>query len=236
MIIESKILQNFINKASVAGVIDEIRLDFGKIGLTLIEFDRAQLYMSKSSLKKSAFKTYEEIGEIAINNVKRFLGFLKRFNGEVSIVKEGVTLKLKGKTKSAEYILASVDSMPPKKEFPKFEDWKVSIDVGADILKESMANSSTIGKDIDISFESGDKCLLISTGTDDKFIEKIENNTITEKDVKTKFGQPLKDVLNVLEDNVNVSFAHNGPMKIIEKKEMEEYVYFVAPKVDVEEE
>jgi len=230
MIIESKLFENWLKKASVNGKIDEIRLNFSEEGVSMIESDKGSFYLTKCLLKKKAFKNYESIGEIAVNNISRLINFLKRFSEEIEISKNNSILTIKGKTKKAEYILANLESMPDKKNFPKYDDWKVNIKLESSVLKDILEDANTIGKNTEIFFKTKEKGLLISCGKDDKFQQEIKNANIEEKDVKTFFGDPLKEVIAVLDDEINFQMGKASPIKIIEKNDLEEFIFFVAPK------
>ena len=48
------------------------------------------------------------------------------------------------------------------------------------------------------------------------------------------FGEPLKDVIIILDNMVNFEIGDKGPMKLIEKSDEAEYIFFIAPKSEDE--
>ena len=73
--------------------------------------------------------------------------------------------------------------MHEKREIPKYDEWQVSFSVDSLVMKNSLNNANTVGKDTDINFKTEEKKLIITTGTDDKIQEVIKSSQIKEKDV-----------------------------------------------------
>jgi len=229
MKIESKYFKEWINKVTVKGKIPEVKLEFSDNGINFFHNDLSNTILCKGYLKSKIIKQYENIGAIGIGNTLKLLNFLGLFNEEIELTKKDNILLISQKNRKVEYVLSNSDSIAMPMKEPTFTDFEISFDIDANKLKETMKNAKEVSDSI-VSINTKEKQLLITAGEQDKFIDKFDIPQIQKEGISVIFGEPLKDVLDVLDGNINISLATNAPMKIIAKSELYELVYWIAPR------
>ncbi len=231
MKIKKKVLVEFLIKARMEGeqMIDECILDFVKDGLKIDANSPAKQTRTMSWLKTSAFKEYEAIGKVGMNDLSNVVRVLDRFGEFLNIVVEGnlMTIKSEGKKVDIELVaenFLSTDSGAPKLEFA--ETFVISGTRMEDIIKDI-----TLNKDAVLTIETKEKKILISNTGKYKFQHEIDAPT-AKGGSKVKLGQPFISAVNKLTGNLEISMKSNYPIKVMEKTDDSIITLIIAPRVE----
>jgi len=231
MKVKTKTLVSFLKKAKMEKQqqIDECILAFGNDGLKINSNSPSKQSRVMAWLKKEAFKEYEELGNVGVNDLTSVINVLNRFGELITLKKEGnlLTISSEGKKVDIELIsedFISTDTGEPKLEFEN--TITISMTKLKDIIKDVEMN-----KDAVMILESGEKKVLFSNTGKYKFQTEVEALTCT-PGAKVKFGAPLIESVTNLDAPVEISFKSDHPAKIIEKTETSVVTIIVAPRVE----
>lgn len=231
MKIKTKNLVSFLKKARMEGeqMIDECILDFQKEGLKIDANSPSKQARTMSWLKTSAFKEYEQIGKIGMNDLSNVAKVLDRFGEFITIAVEGnlMTIKSEGKKVDIELVaetFLSTDSGAPKLEFD--ETFNIDGAKKDDIIKDVQLN-----KDAIITIETEDKKVKVSNTGKYKFLHEIDAPTC-KGGSKVNLGEPFIDAVNGLTGSLELSVKSDYPIKIMEKTDESTITLVVAPRVD----
>jgi len=228
-----KVLSGFLKKFKMDGTqsVAEGILKFEKDGLHIAANSNSKQARVMAWLKKEAFKEYEELGNVGVNDIPTIINVLERFGEFITISKEGNLLTVKGEGKKVDIELVAenfldTDTGEPKLEFT--ETFSMTATKLKDIFKDVKMN-----KDAVIKFETSEKKVKISNTGKYKFVNEIEALTC-KGGVTVSFGEPFMDATNNLDGNLDLSLAVNYPVKIMEKTETSVVTVIVAPRVEDE--
>ena len=232
MKIEQSKFEEFLDKIQMSGsqIITECILDFEETGVKMVATSPAKQSRISAYLKASAFKEYEAIGKICIDNLPEFYKVVKRFNDIIILKHEGNLLTVKGK-KEVDVSLADISFFSTETNEPdlKFVD---TFTLPINTLKE-IVGDITLNKDSKVCFETDVKKVKISNTGKYKFRHALDAITC-QGGAKSTFGEPFIDAIAKLTNDLEVSIAVNYPVKIMEKTADSIITIIVAPIVDEE--
>jgi len=232
--IKTKILKTFVDKTMMTKgqQLKEYIMRFEKEGLKINANSESKQARVMAWLKKEAFKTYEELGNVGINDLENVSKVLDRFGEDISLSKEGNLLTIKGQGKKVDIELVSENFLDTDTGEPSLE-FVDTFAISATKLKE-LYKDVQMNKDATITFETAEKKVKVSNTGKYKFLTELDADTC-KGGAKTTFGDPLIDATINLTGNLEISLANNYPVKIIEKVENESVITFiVAPRVEEE--
>ena len=227
MKIEAKILADFIKKVTLSGKIPSMILKFSKEGLSSKVMDTSTIVLTEGLLLPKYIKDLEVIN-IPVKNTGILLNFLRGFEGEVE-------LKINLNKFSLFNSKKQVDLIMPAEEFIENDlkiELKAVFDEGMNIKTEILRNvseSMNVLKSSSMHLKVENKTLNVSTGEEgfDSISEKVPVSF--NKDAKAEYGVLTKDVVSVLDDNINISFKKDYPIQIKESLEKMHMRYIIAP-------
>jgi len=234
--ISSQEFSSFLNRATIGGKINKYILQFQDDGIKFAESDEPKFMFSVSKLDRTAFKEFENIGNIVIGNGELFNRMLSRFVGDINLEKVDNKIKMIGlfDNKECFFTLSDEESLDRVNEIKLDKlQHELEIDLSSEKLKEAVKNSESIDKDLDLLFETKKGELIISSGKDDAFKE-IYNDKKIEKELKVNFGQPLKNVIGVLRENITIKLKNDYPIMIKNKTKNSEFIYVVGQKEETQ--
>lgn len=233
MKIKTKTLVNFLKKTRMEGdqQINECLLRFDKEGLKINANSPSQQARVMAWLKTSAFKEYEDIGNIGVNDLVTIVKVLERFGEMISISVEGNLMSVKGDNKSVDVELISetflsTDTGEPNLQFD--DTFVLSSNQLGNIIKDIQLN-----KDAELILETDKKKVIFSNTGKYKFRNEIEAVSC-KGGVKAKFGEPFINAVSNLDGNLELSVKNDYPCKIMEKLEDSIITIIVAPRVENE--
>lgn len=226
--IKTAILVGFLKKVRMEGLqqIVEASLKFEKDGLKINA--GGEQTMALGWLMRPAFKEYEELGTVGMNDLGNVVKVFERFGEFISLEKEGNLLTIKSEGKKVEVELVAEGFLSTDKQEPelKFEE---NFTVSATKLKE-LYKDVQLNKDSIITIETGEKQVLVTNTGKYKFTNTLEA-PMCKGGQKTKFGLPLIEGTINLDGQLEMSVGTDYPMKILEKTETSVITIIVAPRV-----
>jgi len=230
MKITKKNLVGFLKKATMSAEqgISEAILDFQKDGLKLNANSPPKQVRVMAWLKTSAFKEYEEIGKVGMNDLANVIKVLERFDELLTLTVEGNLLTVKSGSKKVEIELISeafltTDDGEPKLEFAE----TFTLDNGK--VKEIVGDVS-LNKDAYLKIETAEKKVLFSNTGKYKFHSEVEAPAC-KGGVIVNFGKPLVDSIASLDSDLIFSVSTDYPTKVMEKTEDAIITLIVAPRM-----
>jgi len=234
MKIKTNILKGFLKKAlmSEEQQISECILFFGPEGLKINVNDAAKLARTVSWLKKGAFKEYEELGNVGMDDLKNVTNVLERFGDIVNLKHEGNLLSISGDSDGRKKIVEieliaetflETDTGEPNLEF------KETFQVSAAQLK-GIIKDVTMNKDSTITFTTKEKLVEVTNTGKYKFLNTI-NAPTCKGGVTVKFGLPFVNAVKNLDGMLELSVRDDYPIKVMEKLETSIITLIVAPRV-----
>ena len=232
MKIKKKILESFVKESSLTGdhALLEVKLDFGEKGLKMNAIVEGNSIFVQAQIPASAFEEYSEIGKIGIINYSELNKIIGALNDDITILKEGNVLVLKGGRKieiplADESIIKDVDKIPKLEYSTGFVMKKEAFD---DIEKNT---TFAMNKDdsVNINFNGNGGKLVLRYGTKYKFEDTLEVPEIKEA-ITADFGMPLINAVHNLTGDLNVQIKSNFPITIVKKTDMYAIKIIVAPR------
>lgn len=233
MKIESKVLLSFLEKTLMTGysMVQEGVLRFEDSGLKFEAMDPANTTRTSGWLKKAAFKEYEVIGNVGLNQFSNFLKILGRFSGVLEIKKEGNVLTLKSNNKKLDIELVSEEFLKVKTNEPNLtftDTFTLPADKLKDIFKDAEINSDAV-----IKIETVSKKVAFTVEGDYKFRSEFEAPQC-EGGAISRFGQPLLDGTSKLTGMLEISIGKDYPIKVVATEENSVVCIITAPRVENE--
>lgn len=230
MKIETKILEEFLTKARI-GQIETCLLDFRDDGLHISSFNGANTSKTESFLKAEAFKEYQAIGGVGVDNLNKLITIFKRLGKHLSFEIEGNLLTATGNKKELSFELVDEKYIEKTKEVPQLKMHTSFVLSGAmfsEFLKDVLSN-----KDVTVSFETVDGGVMLSNTGKYRFKYNVDSAD-TKAGAKCSFGQPLFEALSVIsKDDGDITFdiANDMPMIVTISKELYNISILIAPHV-----
>ncbi|MFW5890806.1 MAG: hypothetical protein ACOCUI_01150 [bacterium] len=233
MKIESKTLSEFLKKTLMTGdsMVQEGVLRFEENGLKFEAMDPANITRTSGWLKKTAFKEYEEIGNVGLNQFHIFLKILGRFSGIVDIKKEGNILTLKANSKKLDIELVSEEFLKVKTNEPNLE-FKDTFTLPAEKLKDIFKDAE-VNTDAIIKIETASKKVAFTVEGDYKFRNEFEAPQCS-GGANSTFGQPLLNSTSLLTGMLEISVGENYPIKVVASDDTSVICIIAAPRVENE--
>jgi len=233
MKIEKKKLVEFLKKVKMDGTqgISECVLRFEKEGLKIDANAAAKQSRIMAWLKTSAFKEYEELGNVGVNGFENVIKVIERFGELIVLNKEGNLLTIKGDNKKVDIELVSEDFLEVDTGQPdlEFED---TFTITGKKLKE-IYDDVAMNKDAKLSINTEEKKVKFSNTGKYKFETILEAPTC-KGGAKVDFGEPLIDSTKALTGNIEMSVKTDYPARLMEKTEDSVITVIVAPRVEEE--
>jgi len=233
MKIAKKKLIEFLKKVKMdkTQMIDECCLKFEKDGLKIDANAKAQHSRVMGWLATRAFKEYEELGNVGVNEFSKVIDVLDRFGEFVTITKEGNLLTIKGEGKKVDVELVAEAFLQTDTGAPDLE-FDDTFNITATKLKE-IYKDVEMNKDAVITIETSEKKVKVSNSGKYKFQNEFEAPTC-KGGVKVKAAEPLLDATRNLSGNLEISVKSDYPIKVMEKDEDSVITIIVAPRVEDE--
>lgn len=237
MKIESKILQDYIQKVSLNTTIMTMNLNFGETGITTSVKDTSNIAMVMGELKKEAFSDYIPFGEIFIKNSKLFLDIIKTFNDTIEISKlNDYTLKLSTDKRETYTLLA--DEKICENIFRKSRptiDTTVSIGLTKSFMTNIVKDMKLLGTSIVyISKENED--IMFQVGKEDEY--DYTKNLIKcpgEGSAKVGVGETIMSFIEALTDGFTMNFGTDMPIVLDEITKYITTTTYIAPIIEGDE-
>lgn len=233
MKIKRDVLTSFLNKSKMEGTqaIDECILDFQKEGLKINANSPPKQARVMSWLKTPAFKEYEAVGKIGVNDFANFIKFLGHFGDIITLSKEGNLLTIKSEQKSSDVELVAEnfivgDTGEPKLEFE--ETFSIPSTKLHEIFKDVQMN-----KDAVLTIETEPKKVIFKNTGKYKFQNEIQADSCKGGST-VKFGELFIDATTNLDGVLEMSVKKDYPIKVMEKTDNSVITLIVAPRTDGE--
>lgn len=231
MKIKNKNLANFVKKFRMTGgqQITEAVFKFEKEGLKVTANSASKQSRVMGWLKTTAFKEYEAIGNVGMNDLENIARVLDRFGDEISLKKEGNLLTISGDGKKVDIELVSENFLDTDTGEPalEFED---TFTIPASKIKD-IFKDVTMNKDAILHIETLPKKVIFSNTGKYKFRTEVPMDTC-KGGVKVDFGEPMIDALINLDGMLDISTKSNYPLRVIEKTEESIINIIVAPRIE----
>jgi len=231
MKIKTKVFSGFLKKAKMSGKqgVEECALKFEKDGLKINANSPPKLSRVMAWLKKDAFKEYEELGAVCINDMSNVIKVLERFDEFISIKKEGNLLTVSGDNKKVEIELIDENFIEGDTGEPKIE-----FDDVFNITSTQLAgiiSDVNLNKDSELIITTEAKKVKFNNTGKYKFENFIEANTC-KGGVKVKMGEPFIESIANLDSNLELNVKTDFPIKVVEKTDISVISIIVAPRID----
>jgi len=230
MEIKTNEFSSFLNKVVMTGTqgLGEAILLFDSEGLKIKAASETNQSMVDSILRKEAFKDYEELGKICINDLQTVKKVMKRFDGTVKLSKKGNLLKIYTKGKQVEIELVDESFMKDDKKDPNLEFDDSFIMTGKQL--KNIFDDVSLSRDSIIIINTEDKLVKFSNTGKYKFLTEFEAPNC-KGGVKVSFGTPLIDAVSELRGDLECSVKSEYPIQIVEKTKFSEIKIIIAPLV-----
>jgi len=230
MKIKANVFAGFLRKVNLNNKIEEAILEFGENGIRCKVMSPTNAVLIETTLNKSAFESYDPIGDIAIDQIGKMINFLSRFHGSVDINHKGNIILLTGKTetstKEAEFCLPSTEYVKETREITDLKYPINDLELERDIF-ESIVGDAVVLKTNIYRVKIKEKTLTLEVGEQDKFREKINVNSDAE--VNLSLPEEFADVISNCESKIKISIGSGIPLTIIDNSENIKTKYLVAP-------
>jgi len=229
MKIKKTILTDFLNKVNMTGAekLNECLLKFSDKGLEVAGNSANTTARVDGWLKKSAFKEYENIGNIGITDLEMLVKIIKRFGDYVTLSLSSNLLSISSEGKSVEVEVTDEKYIKEDTGAPKVE-FDETFEMGMAKLKDIFEDAA-LNKDCEIYIETKEKGVMFyNTGkykfkTTHEAVSVIGGHTL-------RFGEPLINAAKNLTNNLQLNMGNNTPLKIIETTDESVITIFVAPR------
>jgi len=231
MKIDSKILEKFIKKVCINGIISDCVMKFESDGLHITVKERQNGCANTGILKASCFSEYTPM-EVADKDTQLLLTFLRDMNGPVELsVSENRFIMKSGKTDikltmpKVEFVDSNLESVPSLNHDACFI-------IGSDILLHSKKKFDQLKvPNVIIKVENNELSIIVG---EENFNQIVIKDTIEYKNAIGKFGSILMNIINILDGNINISFNNDYPMLITETTEDYIIKWLIAPMLEQE--
>lgn len=231
MKIKMKTMKNFLKKIQLDDSlrVEEVVLFFKPEGLQVNLVAMNNSAGVKATLNNIAFKEYEDIGNIGINDLSNFIKVIERFGEEIEIKKQGNLLVLKEEGKKVEIELINEEAVNTtnKKELTLEHIDKINLQMKT---IKNVFDDVKMNKDFILTLTTQEQKIEIKNTGKYKFTHNIESEG-TKGGVTVKFGAPFIDAIKRLEEDLEIKVATDYPCLIIEETDMSKIEIIVAPRV-----
>ena len=226
MKVDSKTLKNFLQKVSINNNVKEAVLKFNEEGVSVMTFDESNTIFVKAFLNKSAFTDYKVSEDLAISDLTKLKKFMERFEGQIDFVKDENVLQLGNRNRSFQFMLSDLETIKNPVKMPTLT-YKNTFDLESKFLHEVLKNADVIEKGLSVQLKISDNKLRGLCGNNDN-AEEMTDIFDLEEDVDVTFGEPLKQVMDVIEGKIKVSLSSNYPITLEWKDETMDLTFVVA--------
>jgi len=210
-------------------LIKEGNFRFEKDGLKITGNSPGKEARSSVWLKKSAFKEYEELGNVGLDDLDTVIKVMNRFGEIVTIKVEGNLATLKSENKSVDIETVAEDYIKTDTGEPTLE-FVDTFEITATRLKDIMADAQ-LNSDAEIRIETTDKKVTFSNTGKYKFKNEIEA-LICKGGASSRFGKAFIDAVKYLDGNLEISVGNTFPIRVVERTETSVVTIIVAPLAD----
>lgn len=233
MKIEKQILLDFLKKVGMQGTnsIEEAIFNFTETGLKVSATTEGKTARVDALLKSSAFKEYEAIEEIGIQDISTIRKIVGTFSDNLTFQIEGNIITFKDKAKEMTTELLDTQFIDKVAELKEMEHDEI-ITLESSTLKEIIADAN-INKEFSLKLTTKEKSVsIVNTG---KYAFK-RYLTIPEAKggVEVYLGEPFVDAVSNLTGSLKVHLKTNYPIKIYEKTDDMIVTMIVAPQTTEE--
>lgn len=229
MKIDTNIIEEFLTKVRMDEV-ETCLLEFKEDGLHISTMSVANTHKVDAVLFKSAFKEYQVIGNIGVDDLSKLIKVFKRLGKELEFSVEGNLLTAKANKKELKFELVDEKFIKPTNPTPKMEHattCKIDGKVMAECLKDALMN-----KEVAFKLETVDGGVKISNTGKYKFTRNIDSEG-TKGGETVKFGEPLLRVLKELNTGeLEFKVKTDYPLLVSTKTDLYEMTFLVAPRVE----
>lgn len=237
--VNTKILVEFLQKATINGIIEDMLLDFKPEGLSVTMRDSSNLVAVNAFLHRDgAFMDYQE-GQIPILSSSRLINLLKTVDGIAEIFFEKNMFRVVGDDVDfniivgrKEYLVCkSLDKWPTLEYSGKFNlDTKI-FDLANKAYSELKSNCSV--RDIVLSLDNGVIKVQVGSGLSDTVVPKalIDANWTA----NGSFDISLLEAMKGIKGTVKVNFDNELPLMIEQKSDLYNIVIMFAPMSEEED-
>jgi hypothetical protein len=209
--------------------ISEILLKFDPDGLRGVGSSPPQQARASGLLRPKAFREYEPIGTVALNDVITVRKIFERFGDmEIAISKSGNLLSVKGATKKVDIELVDESFIPADRGEPNIQ-FENSFQISSQAMKE-IFDDAMLSKDSSLMIKTEDGKVIFSNTGKYKFATEIIAAGV-KAGTSAKFGEPLIDAISYLKGMLTFHVRKDFPAKIEEKDELYEISIIAAPMV-----
>lgn len=225
---EMKVLTEFLNLVRM-NEIQQCLLKFTDKGLEVGAMSPAGSHMAKGLLYKTAFKDYQAIGNVGIDELEKVNKIFKKLGSEVELKVKGNLMEANAIKKSLEIELVDekfIEQHDLNKEIPFDTEFKMDAKVLAEFLDDIKMTSDSM-----IILETVDGGVKFYNTGKYKFNYNVSSEG-TLKGSKVKFGEPFVSVFdNVKDGEISFAVMSDSPLTANVKTEHYEIKFMVAPRV-----
>jgi len=208
--------------------IEEAKFNFDTNGLKVLATSNTKSTQVSALLKPAAFKEYEKIGVVAINDLTNVQGVFDRFKGVITIKKSGNCMIVNGDNKKVDIELVSEQFLVNEKE-PQGLVFENEIIIDSTTLKEIVADIE-LNKEAELIVTTGDKVVKFSNTGKYKFETTLEA-PLCKVGTVVKFGQAFIDATKNLNGMLKLHVGTNYPCKIVEESDISTISIIIAPRI-----
>lgn len=229
--ISVKTLKDFLKKATLNNRLPDFVLNSTEQELDVEAIYNEVTYV-KGLLKVAAFKTYAPFGKHGIHASSTFQKLLGRYTGDMELTVENNKLLMTTENGSTHVPTTEhkyIDSFPKHDIAPVkalFDDVKPFTISAENFCKIKTGLSAVDAARMTLKVEGGLLFFDVETEEGYKVQEKVKVDC---EDCHAIFGEPLTELMEVLEGNLQVYMGNEKPIKIVEEKATYTMTYIVAP-------
>lgn len=234
MKIENKVLKNYVEQIRLSDRVNECVFSFDDMGMSVRVKSPDQIVFVENKLVKTAFASYDNFGDLAIENLKNFKKFLDRFGDDlIEITKEENKLVVDSNNRKGEFILASTEFIKGETKSPNLQYENV-LKINANVLKEATLSADALNEKlvrIEIKDVNKETFLVVTTGSTNKITDTVK---LKEKysACNATFGDALSDCMKFMNDEITVKLATDMPITLEQKTDTSKFMYVIAPYVE----
>ena len=229
MKIDTKIMEEFLTKIRMDEV-ETCLLDFSEEGLKVSVMSIANTHKVDAILHKKAFKEYEPIGKIGVDELSKLIKVFKRLGKELEFSVEGNLLVAKANKKELKFELVDEKFIEATKPTPEMEH-STSFKVDGKIMNECLTDAQ-MSKDVAFKIETVDGGVKISNTGKYRFSRNIDSEGTKGGEV-VKFGEPLYKILKeIKEGEIVFEIKTDFPILATTKTDLYEMTFLAAPRVE----
>jgi hypothetical protein len=226
MQIDTKKLKNFLNKATLNGVIRSavLKITDKKMNIWVRSADNSIVVCSELNNVESENAVWP------LRDINIVLNALTLFDGIIEIVQSNNILSIFNKVRQLDIVLAEESFIENKLDKKINVEYEKKVTLPGDIWRNILKTKAVVKADV-TTITVQDKILTISVGG--KSADKFKETVACDYDnLKVEFGIPLDEVLVVLGDKLEVGMKTNFPISLREVTADYDITFVVAPYVE----